>query len=406
MSLALLAAAIVAGPVPVRFEPRGAGWALLRDGKPYVVRGVGGTGRMDELVALGGNSVRTWGADNGERVLDSAQRHGLTVCMGIWLGHKSYFDYGNADQVRKQLADAEAVVRRLKDHPALLFWALGNEMEIGNDTPALWKAIEEMAQMVKRIDPNHPVITVVAEVGGAKLESIRRYAPSIDAVGVNSYGGLPTLGKRIAETGWKKPYLVTEFGTLGPWERPKTPWDAPLEPTSTEKAAWLREGYEKSITGSPSCVGSYAFLWGDKQETTPTWFGLFLPETGESVQGVDELATLWTGKTPVRRAPQIAKLAWVGPNEVVAGGSLQASVQVKDPDGEAPRLRWVVRYEVAGRTYAGEGERRPDLVMGNLGSSATVRFAAPKTPGPYRLYLYAYDGDGKAATGNLPFLVK
>ena len=47
-------------PVPVRIVP---GEGITRAGRPYFVKGAGGTERMEELRKRGGNSVRTWSAD-------------------------------------------------------------------------------------------------------------------------------------------------------------------------------------------------------------------------------------------------------------------------------------------------------------------------------------------------------
>src|SRR5690348_9550075 len=70
------------------------GFQLLRDGRPYFIKGAGGDGSRKALVAAGGNSLRTWGADKLQGVLDEAQQLGLTVAVGIWLGHERHgFDY-------------------------------------------------------------------------------------------------------------------------------------------------------------------------------------------------------------------------------------------------------------------------------------------------------------------------
>src|SRR6266511_521872 len=67
-----------------------AGWRLLRDGKPYFIKGAGGGASKALLAHLGGNSFRTWGVgDETMRQLDEAQKLGLTVTLGIWLRHES-----------------------------------------------------------------------------------------------------------------------------------------------------------------------------------------------------------------------------------------------------------------------------------------------------------------------------
>jgi hypothetical protein len=51
-------------------------------------------------------------------------------------------------------------------------------------------------------------------------------------------------------------------------------------------------------------IGSYAFLWGQKQERTPTWFGL-LTEAGEETETVDVMHYIWTGSWPEIRTPRV-----------------------------------------------------------------------------------------------------
>src|SRR5206468_191097 len=83
-----------AAPVPTRLVREGDGFQLLRDGKPFFIKGAGGDASKQLLKEIGGNSFRTWGADGSERKLDEAQRLGLTLTIGIWLGHKEHgFNY-------------------------------------------------------------------------------------------------------------------------------------------------------------------------------------------------------------------------------------------------------------------------------------------------------------------------
>ena len=303
-------------PLIVKVEQQGTGWQLTRDGQPYLIKGVGGDKQLDKLKAAGGNSIRTWSAEKLEPILDEAHKLGLTVTVGLWLGHERHgFDYNNADQVASQAEAVRQTITQFKDHPAVLMWGLGNEMEgyAAGDNAAIWLAINNLAVMAKKLDPNHPTMTVVAEIGGQRVQNIHRLCPDIDVVGINSYGGGPSIPTRYREAGGTKPYVLTEFGPAGMWEVKKNDWGAAPEPTSTEKAASYRATYESNFLAAKDlCLGSYAFLWGQKQEATATWFGLLLPD-GSRLEAVDTLTELWTGKPPVSPCPQIRGIQVRGP---------------------------------------------------------------------------------------------
>src|SRR5213083_2699901 len=79
-----------AGAIRVQVIRATDSWQLLRDGKPYFIKGGGGGASKELLARLGGNSFRTWGVgDDTMRQLDEAQKLGLTVTLGIWLRHES-----------------------------------------------------------------------------------------------------------------------------------------------------------------------------------------------------------------------------------------------------------------------------------------------------------------------------
>ncbi|MFN3728215.1 MAG: glycoside hydrolase family 2 TIM barrel-domain containing protein [Fimbriimonadaceae bacterium] len=413
MSTALIVAATVLmaqGPVEVKVQPHGDGFVLMRGGSPFFIRGAAGSDHLELLKASGGNSIRGWGVDDNTKTeLDRVHDLGMTMTVGIWLGHKRHgFDYGNADQVARQKEAVRTAVERYKSHPAVLMWGLGNEMEMENNTPELWKAVGDLAKMVKELDPHHPVMTVVAEISPEKIRLIQQHAPEVDVLGVNSYGGAASLARRIKEFGWTKPYVLTEFGPLGPWERPRAPWGAAIEPTSTEKAQMYKAAYEGAVENHPQSLGSYAFLWGHKQETTPTWFGMFLP-SGEAVGSVDVMTEKWTGKAPPHLAPTIREVtSAVDQKAIRPGAEIRASIVAFDPAGGALRFHWEVRREIGRTGFAGEGEVTPGVVEGLISATnaPSVRFNAPSDIGAYRLYVYVYNDHKKAATANIPFEVR
>ena len=107
--------------------------------------------------------------------------------------------------------------------------------------------MNEIAKLAKSEDPDHPTMTVIAEAGGRKISQFMSLCPDVNVLGINSYGGLPTLPKRLADAGLDRPYVITEFGPPGPWEVRKTGWGATVEPTSTEKARTYLGNYSRSI---------------------------------------------------------------------------------------------------------------------------------------------------------------
>lgn len=397
------------GQSKVQLLQRDGQFELIRSGKPYVLKGVGGETHLAELAAMGGNSIRTWGVDNLGRLLDEAHQHGLTVCAGIWLGHQRHgFNYQDAASVRKQLEESLAAVEKYKNHPALLLWGVGNEAEGEGNDPSVWYAINHIAREIKRIDPDHPTMTVIAELGegGTKIRNAELFCPDIDILGINSYGGIESIAERYRQANVRKPYIVTEHGPLGPWEVAKTPWGAPIELTSTEKAMLYAKGHHANvITNRGVCLGSYAFMWGHKQETTATWFGMLLPD-GTRLAAVDAMSEAWTGKPPKNRCPQIKKLDVDSKQAIEPGGTVKARLEASDPEGDALKIQWILRKD--SRTIGAGGDpQQPDSTVEDAiqseANDAVVTF--PKGNGTYRLFAYVFDGNGGAAVANVPLRV-
>jgi hypothetical protein len=394
----------------VRLAKTEKGWELLRNGSPYFIKGAGGDGSCELLAKLGGNSIRTWGTEGLQQQLDDAQRNGITVCAGIWLGHEGHgFSWNDAAQIARQTEMVKEAVQQFKSHPALLLWGLGNEMEgyEKGDNEVIWKAIDDLAALVKELDPDHPTMTVVAEIHGERVPGIHRWCPNIDIVGINSYGPAATVPERYRSAGGTKPYIVTEFGPVGWWEIARTEWGAPREPSSTEKTAEYRRAYEGAVLANPEmCLGSYAFLWGNKQEGTATWFGMLLPD-GSRLAAADLMSEIWTGKLPPNRCPVLESLTIDGPAELEPGAVVQAHLESRDPEGDAIDVEWVLQSDSLAKGGGGAAEAVPptfpDAILKADHKQAEVRM--PDMPGAYRLFAYLRDRQGGAAVGNVPLLV-
>ena len=393
-------------PIKVELRQSNGRWQLFRAGAPYYIRGAGGPGSLEMLAACGANSNRTWGADEEIRQqLDEAHQRGLSVAVGIWLEHTSpKFDYNNFENVAAQVDNVLAAVRRFKDHPAVLLWGIGNEMEgAAGDNPAVWSHVEHLARLIQDEDPNHPTMSVIAEMGGKKIEAIHKLCPSLDIVGINSYGGASSLPARYRQSGGTKPYIVTEFGPVGTWEVPKNSFGAISEPTSTEKAVVYRNVYQKIAADQELCLGSYAFLWGQKQEGTATWFGLLLPN-GNKTSPVDVLVEAWSGKPPVNRCPIIESLSIVTGQPIVApGAKLELLLKTRDPENDRLTVHWTMLAEANSYVTGGSFQETPELFANRFvpADQPQTTVSLPEQPGLYRIYVTVDDGNQASAVANL-----
>lgn len=389
-------------PVPVVVGPAG----LLRDGKPYVVKGAGGDKHLGELARHGGNSARTWTTKGLDHVLDEAHSLGLTVSAGIWLEPEcSWFSYSNPQHCDKQAERVRKEVLAHKNHPALLAWGIGNEVEGDGSNAAFWRQLGHLARLVKELDPHHPTFTALAGINQAKVEGLNQHAPALDYAGINTYGAVFGLRKTLDKLGWTRPWMLTEWGPRGFWEANKGPGGAPIEQTSSEKADMMARAYREVIRPGGACLGSYAFVWGWKFEASATWFGIFTHD-GELTNAADALQLAWTGKPSANLAPVIGKLSGTPKQPVSAGTKFTAKVEASDPENSSLFWRWAVLPEP--KTH--NGHKSPPMpepveasVISSDGGSATIK--APTKPGIYRLHVWVKDGHGHAATANMPFVV-
>ncbi len=180
----------------------------------------------------------------------------------------------------------------------------------------------------------------------------------------------------------------------------------PPELTSTEKAEFYANACRALDADTDLCLGSYAFTWGAKQETTATWFGVLLPN-GNKLGAVDALTELWSGQQPDNLCPRITALALETPALAEPGSQLKAVLKSDDPDGDAMSVAWVLQRDAENYNTGGDAQAAPPsfpeaIVSGGL-DGAEVKL--PDDGGLYRLYAYLDDGKGAAAVGNLPVRV-
>jgi hypothetical protein len=396
----------------------GGGYELLIDGQKTYIKGVGGTFKLDVAAASGANACRTWGGNiqQVERTIADARANNMYIMQGIGLTKdpKMYEDEAYKDQLRKQCRE---LAERFKDDRSIIMWGIGNEIELnGNSTQVAWEFVNELSELIKSIDKRHLTSTVIT-YNQRSLNLVAKYAPSLDFVGINCYGGITTLANMVAKSDYKGAYLVTEWGPTGWWECDKTAWGAPIEQSSEEKRLCYEERYNV-ITSDPACLGSFVFLWGQKEERTPTWFSMFteqnvegLPFSGLKAATVEGMERVWTGREPSQTAPVIASMKaddmTVCDNPTFGKGKkFKVKADVKDREKDKMTFVWEVLKEATITATGGAYEPRPDRVGQVRITRKPVLDFRFDEPGAYRIYLYALDGTGYASATNLPVLIK
>ena len=94
--------------------------------------------------------MRTWSFFKEE--LDTAEAAGISIALSLTIGREKYgFDYADAAAVEAQFEECREVVRTWKDHPNLLVWAIGNELENDYTDHSVWDAVGDIAEMIHEV---------------------------------------------------------------------------------------------------------------------------------------------------------------------------------------------------------------------------------------------------------------
>jgi len=275
----------------------------------------------------------------------------------------------------------------------------------------VYDAVNEISRMIHEIDPNHPTTTTMAGIGKREVDYIEENCTDIDFLCIQMYGDIVNLQKRISDAGWEGPYMVTEWGATGHWEVARTEWDVAIEQTSREKAEAFLERYKIAIESDPvNCMGSYVFIWAQKQERTPTWYGMFLAN-GNVTETVDAMQYLWKGAWPENRCPSLESFILDDQTaydniKLKVGEKYTASVVATDHENDPITYRWEILPESTDLGTGGDYESRPQTLLSMEVEQAEIEMDAPMNPGAYRLFVYATDNGGRSATANIPFFVE
>lgn len=365
------------------------------------------------MVEAGGNTLRVYDTVNLKDVLDKAQQSNIAVIVDIPIPKFSeYYNlYKDEAFVLQLKQNVKSLVSNYKNHPAVLFWNLGNEITF----PFVLKKNEfintfnDLVDIIHELDTNHLVGTTVSGTSKKQTFSLHWHAPQLDVVGFNAFGNLKDVKSLIQMTSlWTnvKPYYFSEWGIHGPWEEVQNSWSVLVELNSTEKANVLKERYDKYIKTDSRALGSLAFYWGSKTEGTPTWFNI-LDTIGRKSESFYALQNVWLSHPDSINFPfKVENLKLDGytkntPLIFTPNTATNAKISFEYKTDSVVKFDWLLYKEAWGKQ---QWTNLKALVFESCGQDH-LQFNTPSEEGPYRLFVKAYDANNNFSTANVPFYV-
>jgi beta-galactosidase len=175
------------------------------------VLGAAAIGRADErrvelLRAAGFNAIRSAHNPMSRAMLEACDRNGMLVMDELtdtWTENKSDFDSA-LDFPQWWERDAEAMVRKDRNHPSVVLYSIGNEIpEAGRPHGAVWA--RRLAERVRSLDgtrfvtnASNGMLTVIGEVGGGGEAGINTLLTDMGAF-MDELAGSELVATRTAE---------------------------------------------------------------------------------------------------------------------------------------------------------------------------------------------------------------
>lgn len=386
---------------------------VFKNGKEFEIRGVSGNTYLKEAKEVGATVIRTWHEENAQAILDSAFKYELHVILGIYIPEpRNGYDYSSEEFINTQKNRITIIVNKYKNHPALLFWAVGNEVEYYPSRFIVWRQLNNFIKLVKTIDNKHPVTSAI-NPDQMCIRYSKIFLRDMDILSINAFGEIGEVAEKLnmSMLGWDGPTMITEWGTNGAWEElEKTTWGAPIEKNSTTKAEIIRNRYN-DIFLSSDCryMGNFIFYWGHRHEYTNTWFSIF-SEHGDKSEIFYEMKSLWNNSSEQNLPPKVKgifinkKSAY---DDIILKSNENYSASVNVEDSDSLRFSWKIVMDnifIKESDFLIASDNKKEKIDFIL-SENSVSFDLNLKNGPYRLYVDIYDGNNNYGYANIPFYV-
>jgi len=257
--------------------------------------GEAAVGDFKLLKDMGVNALRHYhGASSREMLRVAYEKYGMMAIIGDLMGMyaggsgaKWYegTDYANPEHLENMRESIRRTVMKHKDEPYLLMWVLSNEgnygfpgIPEGKTLPErlglgskgklqpvqMYTFANEMARMIKSMDPEHPVAFSNGET--VFIQTSGKLMTDVDVFGANVYRGADGFGYSFWHdvkeyTG--KPALITEFGCPAFHNR-KTLEEAAALQRNYLRGNWADIYFNRAGSGHGNALGGVLYEFIDE----------------------------------------------------------------------------------------------------------------------------------------------
>ncbi|MBU1086932.1 MAG: hypothetical protein KKD05_05365, partial [Candidatus Omnitrophica bacterium] len=213
-------------------------------------------------------------------------QYGIMVMMGDFFGGytigsgadwETGTDYTNPEHCAAMKEVVRQMVLDHKDEPYVLMWLLGNENNMASEytginatrtnaatePQAYAEFLNEVAQMIHEIDPDHPV--AVGNLNLGLVEYFAQYSLELDIIATNHYTdrfGVGVSYLREAQEKIDRPLIIAEYGADAYHQDQGV---NELEQKTHHFGGWKAISYNGSTTpGEGNLLGGVIFEWTDE----------------------------------------------------------------------------------------------------------------------------------------------
>ena len=153
-------------------------------------------------------------------------------------------------------------------------------------------------------------------------------------------------------------------------------------------------------------------MWGQKQESTATWHGMFL-SNGFPTEAIDVMHYCWTQRWPSNRAPSITniflnELKWQKEHFLAPNTKTNLVVDFMPYNNKDVYFEYHLFPEAFTNKIGGDRQRSPKEIELNILSvdKNKISFMTPKKKGAYRIFAYVKNKNNQYSVANVPFFIE